>query len=199
MKWLVGLAALALAGCVTVPSAYHENEDLQSMTRLIEVSGDRLDGYRMASSDRVRMPYCLLCSVSSDIWVRAFAYDDGHANVQIYIWTKSDADWLFPYALNFGDPLRTVQVQKVNSDVDCWRSNCHHREDVVANLDEPDLRYLLSEDCPELIEVRLKGKAGDVDRTIRKTELIATLNAVGLLERFGGSLAAARPTKAPVE
>lgn len=179
---IIAALALGLAGCGTVKD-YHKDGTPEAFADLVAVSGDALDGYRVASSDPVRMPYRELMGIDSDIFFRAFAYEDGKARVQFYVWTQAD-DWLFPYALNFGSPLRSIKVDRVDSDVHCASTYCNHREDVVAILSDDDVRYLLSDACPEVIDLRLKTKGPDVDRTIRKAELVATLNAVGLTDRY---------------
>lgn len=180
---VAALSGLILAGCGTIAD-YHDDGTIETFAPLIAVTGDALDGYRVASSDRVRLPYLELYGVDSDIFFRAYSYADGRAQVQVYMWTEA-SDWLFPYALNFGSPLRSVEARKVDSDVDCMSARtCEHREDTVVNLSDDDVRYLLSDAAPETIDVRLKTRGGDVDRTIRKAELVATLDAVGLTERF---------------
>lgn len=191
MRLAVTLAALALAGCASTPEgsmpirgdAYY-TMPLDGLQGRVTVTNDPLDGYRMASSADVRAQHIDLFGIDSDVFFRAFAWDSGDHAVQIYFRTEAP-DWLFPRALNFGQPVRSVDVTSVASDVSCRSGGCEHFESVVAKLSPADVRYLLGPDTPDLFEVRLKTQSGaNVDRTLRKDELRAVLAAAGIVDRY---------------
>lgn len=185
-KTLAALAltlALVLGGCAVGPT-YADAPD-EKFEGLIAVTGDALDGYRSADSSKVRPFDYNDGQVRSHVYVRAIAYDTGRRLVRIVFKTTAKA-WLHPSALNFGDPLRSLQPIRMTSDVYCYSDPCTHYETTAFDLSADDVRWILSDTAPENIELRLKSRA-DTDRTIRKAEFRATLAAVGLLDDFEGA------------
>lgn len=177
------ILGLALTGCAGFSDGY-ETRPAEAFAAKVEVKGDGLDGYRMARSDKARAVYFDPSGIQSDIYFRAYAYADGRAVVQVYIWTDTPDRWLFPTVLNFGSPLRSVDVKRIDSDTHCAAGVCHQRESTVATLSDDDVRAILDPAAPEFFPVRLVAQGGTVDRNLRRAELEATLEAVGLAGRF---------------
>lgn len=191
MRSVVAVAALFLAGCASsvdgsMPlygDAYY-TMPAEAFASRIDVTEDPLDGYRLVTSSGVRPKYQEFFGTDSSIFFRAFVWQDGGHAVQVYVRTESP-DWLFPTALNFGAPLRSVPVTSVSSDVSCRSGGCNHYESVIAKLSDADVRAMLTPEMPELFEVRLKTQSGvNVDRTLRKDELRAVLAAAGIADRY---------------
>jgi hypothetical protein len=191
MRLAVTFAAVALAGCASSPGgsmpirgdAYY-TMPLEALAGRVSVTDDPLDGYRLASASGVRAQYVDLFGIDSDVYFRAFAWDSGDHAVQVYFRTEA-SDWLFPTALNFGSPVRSVRVTSVNSDVSCRSGRCEHFESVIAKLSPADVQAMLAPETPDVFEVRLKTQSGiNVDRTLRKDELRAVLGAAGLADRY---------------
>jgi len=177
IKRIAALSTLALAvvACSTTPTPennyYMATVDV--MEPVVSYKNEPLDGYAVATTERVRNWYRPLFQTQSKVFFRGYFYDDGSQNIQIYFKTESD-DWLFPQSLNFGSPLRSRDAAKVWSDVRCTSSSCDHYEDVVIKLTSDDVDYIVSQ--PESFLIRLKTKSGrDVDRMINPKELEALL------------------------
>jgi len=185
------LAALLVSACAsTVDGAMPIRGDAyytmpsEGFSSRLSITDDSLDGYRLVTSRGVRAQYVDLFGVDSDVFFRAFVWNGGDHTVQVYFSTEA-SDWLFPTSLNFGSPLRSVKVDSVASDVSCRSGGCEHYESVIAELSTGDVRAMLDLATPELFEVRLKTRSGvNVDRTLRKDELRAVLQAAGLAENY---------------
>lgn len=174
--------ALIAAGCAAAPS-YVELTPADIASR-ITVTGDKLDGYRTADSKALR-PSWGQTGISSQVYFSATTFDDARPPVvHVVFVTRASRDWLFPQALNFGEPLRSIPVRRTDSDAACSASSCTHIEVAAAQLTDADVRYLLAPSTPESVDVRLKTRGDDVDRTVRKAELAATLKAVEILDRY---------------
>lgn len=172
------LAALALSACSSLPP-YESAPDL-TFASYVSVKGDALDGQRTANSQRARPLGYSDGRVTSYVYALAARTDAGAGAAWIVFKTRS-ADWLYPTALNFGSPLRSISGEREDSNVSCSAGGCTHTETTTFELTPADVRQLLA--GPEVIELRLKSRA-DTDRTIRKAEIRATLDAVGVLGEF---------------
>lgn len=171
--------ALALAGCGTLPN--YETVPAATLANMIKIEGDALDGYRTADSSKVRPLGYSDGLVHSFVYARATKMDGGKTFVGIIFRTRTKA-WLDPTSLNFGSPLRSIPAQREGVRVECY-GDCSHEEVTYFEIPPDDVRWLIGASAPEVIELRLKARA-DTDRTIRKDELRATLDAVGLLGEF---------------
>lgn len=183
------IAALTLAGCASVAENMPIYGDAyltlppEALAARVTVTSDPLDGYTIASSEKVRAKFYQVPGVNSEVFFRVIAGRPGETVVQVY-WRTDANTWLYPQRVNFGSPLRSAEARTIGSDVTCGRaSSCNHYEDAVADLTADDVRALLS--GPDLTELRLKTQAGiNVDRRIRRAELEAVLTAAGVLGQF---------------
>lgn len=182
MKLSLSILALALASAC----ASYSEAPADDFARLIDVEGDSLDGYVTADSSRVRPIGYSDGRVRSHVYFRATKFANGQEAVRVVFKTTA-GDWLYPTALNFGSPLRSIPAEAGDRNVTCsgGGSSCTHYETSLFALSRADVAWMLSDAAPENIELRLKSRA-DTDRTARKDELRATLAAAGLLASYGG-------------
>lgn len=174
--WVLGFA-LAVAGCATGP--VYDQMTAAQIGAAVTVRGDKLDGYREADSNATRGAYPPLGNPKSDIWFRAIRFDSGRSAVQVVLWTKDDRDFMRPYQLNFGAPLRQVELKRADVDAHCESWGCIHTDMAYADLSDADVAWILAS-ASNLFDVRIKTRLGDVDRRLRVDELRAVMAAVGL-------------------
>lgn len=184
-KLLIAGICFSLMGCATGP---HPDTLLTAddLRQKVTYTNDALDGYKYADSSDFRKPYYGggYPIKSSKVFTRVYLRDNDRVDAQIYFWTKS-SEWVYPYSLNFGEPLRTRTAERIDSDVQsCSGSSCTLLEQVVINLTEDDIKYIVN-DAPDWMDIRLKTKFGvDVDRTLRPEFLTLPLERLGVLDRY---------------
>ena len=176
MRGLILAGMLAATGCATGP--IYDQMTTPQIAAAVTVTGDRLDGYREADSNATRGAWPAIGTPKSDIWFRAIRFDDGRSAVQVVLWTMDDRDFMRPYQINFGDPLRQAELKRLDVDADCGSWGCIHTDQAFATLDAGDVAWILAQ--PGLFDVRIKTRLGDVDRRLRGDELRAVMAAVGL-------------------
>lgn len=176
MRGLILAGMLAATGCATGP--IYDQMTTPQIAAAVTVKGDRLDGYLEADSNAARGAWPLIGTPKSDIWFRAIRFDDGRSAVQVVLWTMDDRDFMRPYQINFGDPLRQAELKRTDVDAHCESWGCLHTDQAFATLGDADVAWMVAQ--PGLFDVRIKTRLGDVDRRLRGDELRAVMAAVGL-------------------
>lgn len=181
--------ALALAGCaggsgLLGAKTFEDTYAAATPDRLasrIEVVDDPVEGFRSASSRQVGRN----TNLELRPWV--WATQRGEiASVSIIVETLT-TDWTFPVAAYVGTPSIEARPERFDLDVDCGglARSCDHREKARLALSADDVRALIGDSQNESIQIRVVGSRGSrLNGSIRKAELIATLEALGVVDRF---------------
>lgn len=180
-------AALALSGCAggsgllgakTFEDTYAAATPERLASR-IKVVDDPVEGFRSASSREIGR------NTNLELRPYVLATQRGEiTSVSIIVETLT-ADWTFPVAAYVGTPSIEVRPERFDLDVDCRRYGCDHREKARLALSAEEVRALTAASQGESIQIRVVGSTGArLNGSIRKAELVATLEALGVADRF---------------
>lgn len=198
-------AAALLSGCITVqvdenglpvdsngtPKGAYYTASVEVISDGLIIDNDPLETTVKVSSQNIRARHIQFFGANSKIFVRGWlSKSGGEPSYDFYIITENDDDWLYPYALNFGDPVQSIRLNKIptGSDVDCWRTNCDLTEQVYGDIPASALDYFLAESTPQVVPVRIKTRSGqDIDRNMNKNEVIAVVQAMTQIQMSSGN------------
>ncbi|RZV37301.1 MAG: hypothetical protein EX272_05765 [Chromatiales bacterium] len=128
--------------------------------------------------------------VWSDSFLRGYIdKQTGHKTFQAYVAMRHTlGGWAHPYQANYGKPLRTTDVSKVSTDVDCSASDlygsCKYEEHVVFTIHPDEVLRIWTEVTPEdfktkVWKFRIKNQGTkDYDDGIPLPEMLALVNAM---------------------
>ncbi len=185
------LAICLLVGCATQAQKIEEilSLDVDHFRETMSITDDSMETTVVFSTQGgYTEKHGLLKIVWSDSFLRGYIdKKTGHKRFQVYVVMRHTlGDWAHPYQANYGRPLRTTDVSKVGSDVDCSGSDiygsCKYEEHVVFDIHPDEVLRIWTEATPEdfktlVWKFRVKNQGTkDYDDGIPLPEMIALVD-----------------------
>lgn len=192
---IVLIAALftIVSGCANhQQKAQDEGRRYLSITKeeyksLITIKDDPLETVVVLSTQNgFKQKHGLANVVWNDYFLRGYIdKSSGTKSIQVYAALEHlSGTWLHPYQANYGKPLKTTQLTRIGSDVDCSTSSmygsCTYHEHVGFTIAEEELNRIekvIKEDPTNQFWLfKLKTKAGqDISDGFTKNEFAALI------------------------
>ena len=189
---LVGMVASSICGCAATPQQKFDelvSLDINHFRDTMTVTDDSMETTAVFSTQRGwSEKHGILGVVWSDSFLRGYIDKrTGHKRFQAYVAMRHTlGDWARPYQANYGRPLRTTDVSKVSTDVDCSASDlygsCKYEEHVVFDIHPDEVLRIWTEATPEdfktlVWKFRIKNHGTkDYDDGIPLPEMIALVD-----------------------
>jgi len=193
MRKILILTAAVVAGCSTTQQQMDQalSLDVDHFKQTMQVRDDQLETVVVFSTqDGFVQKHGLLGIVWSDSFLRGYIDKrTGEKTYQCYVAMRHTmGDWARPYQANYGKPLRTQDVRKVDSDVDCSGSDlygsCKYEEHVVFEIHPDEVLRIWMEVTPDDFKVkvwrfRIKNQGTeDYDDGILLPEMLALVEVM---------------------
>lgn len=191
LPFVVLLVATALAGCATTEQKVKEalSLDVEHFKQTMLITDDSMETTVVFSTqDGFVEKHGLLNIVWSDSFLRGYIDKrTGHKRFQVYVAMRHTlGDWAHPYQANYGRPLRTTDVTKVHTDVDCSGSDlygsCKYDEHVIFDIHPDEVLRIWTDVTPEdfktlVWKFRVKNQGTkDYDDGILLPEMVALVD-----------------------
>lgn len=193
-KYSMFLMVIFMSGCAAHYQQLNKEKffslDKQHFKNTITIKDDEFEPTVVITTAKgFSEKYGLLGIVWNDAFLRGFINKNtGDKSIQVYVIKNHQGDgWLFPYQVNYGKPLRTQEVIKIDSDVDCTGSTytgCTYFEHFAFDVDESELRRIQNESTEEDFKTKawlfkVKCKSGeDYMEGLPLPEIIAFLEVM---------------------
>ena len=179
-----------LSGCTTTAKQVEQalSLDVDHFKQTMDITDDAMETTVVFSTQGGwTQKHGLLGIVWSDSFLRGFINKrSGHKSFQVYVAMRhTQGGWARPYQANYGRPLRTTDVEKVGTDVDCsgmdMYGSCKYEEHVVFDIHADEVLRIWSEVTPEdfktlVWKFRIKNQGTeDYDDGILLPEMVALI------------------------
>ncbi len=185
MRTFASVAALLLlAGCASLdeimPSESRlDSSDPAALASGIRYADDPLNTTINADTRGVGGKWYIFGQGFQDLYFVA-QQDRATHKVSVSLLFRSEStEWLFPSKANFGTPARGHDLRRVDSDVSCGSTGCHHVELVAAGLSDQDLREIVA--ASDALPIRIFTRVGYIDTSLFRAEMVALLDRMGAL------------------
>lgn len=164
--------------------------NVEHFKNTISIQDDGLESVAVISTEKgYSTKHGLLNVVWNDLFLRGFIdKKSGVKSYQVYVaLAHRSNNWLTPYQVNYGKPLKTASAKKIHSDVDCTASKysgCTYFEHFTFKPEESELRRIVEKAKPEDFKkatwkLRIKTQGGqDINEFIPLPEVIAFMEVM---------------------
>lgn len=190
---LYGVFLVIICGCSTTQQQVEKalNLDVDHFKQTMQITDDQMETtVAFSTAGGFVQKHGLLGIVWSDSFLRGYIDKrTGNKTFQCYVALRhTEGNWAHPYQANYGRPLRTEEVTKVHSDVDCSASDlygsCKYEEHIVFNIHPDEVLRIWMEVTPEdfkdkVWKFRIKNRGTqDYDDGILLPEMLALVETM---------------------